>query len=162
MSAPKSAYAQALVEAKRVGASRCSDAATMATYCESALQIMVGAASPQLVWEGAQKKGDIRPALPAFLQVCLALASGDLPADSEIAWAALPLPIVVDRTTARGTVHARFEDGTEVLTDDEVVGGPYIRKRIESPRAELAWTPGEAAQQAVILLAARNVAERLS
>lgn len=57
MSAPRSAYKQALAEAKRLGASRCSDAAVMAVYCEGALQIIVGAASPQLVWEGAQKSG---------------------------------------------------------------------------------------------------------
>lgn len=50
-------YAEALAECERVGASRCSDAAIMAGFCAASLQILVGAASPKLVWEGAQKSG---------------------------------------------------------------------------------------------------------
>lgn len=29
----------------------------MAAYCETSLQLVVGAVSPRLVWEGAQKYG---------------------------------------------------------------------------------------------------------
>jgi len=50
-------YKQTLAEASKVGPANATDAGVMAMYCDGALQIMVGAASPQLVWEGAQKKG---------------------------------------------------------------------------------------------------------
>ncbi len=49
-------YEQALKEARSRGAVQQSDAALMAGYCDQALQLVVGAASPKLVWEGAQKK----------------------------------------------------------------------------------------------------------
>jgi hypothetical protein len=35
----------------------CSDAAVMASFCEGVLQLVAGAVSPKLVWEGAQKRG---------------------------------------------------------------------------------------------------------
>ena len=50
-------YDDALAELKTRGASRASDAAIMAGFCDSALQITVGAVSPRLVWEGAQSRG---------------------------------------------------------------------------------------------------------
>lgn len=50
-------YASALERARVVGASRCDDRAFMALYCDTILRTMVGAASPQLVWEGAQRAG---------------------------------------------------------------------------------------------------------
>lgn len=50
-------YEQALAEAKTRGTSKCSDAAAMAQFCDANIQILIGAVSPQLVWEGAQKKG---------------------------------------------------------------------------------------------------------
>lgn len=50
-------YEQALAEAKTRGTSKCSDAAVMAQFCQANIHILVGAVSPQLVWEGAQKKG---------------------------------------------------------------------------------------------------------
>lgn len=50
-------FDEALKESKSVGASRCSDAAAMASFCEHTLQLLVGAVSPQLVWEGAMKQG---------------------------------------------------------------------------------------------------------
>jgi len=53
----KNSYRAALAAAKKVGPARATDAGVMALFCESALQILVGAASPQLVWEGAQKSG---------------------------------------------------------------------------------------------------------
>lgn len=50
-------YEQALMEAERTGLAHCGDAAAMAAYCETSLQLVVGAVSPRLVWEGAQKYG---------------------------------------------------------------------------------------------------------
>lgn len=53
----KNTYQAALAAAKKVGAANATDAGIMALFCESPLQMLVGAASPQLVWEGAQKQG---------------------------------------------------------------------------------------------------------
>ncbi|MEW9530663.1 hypothetical protein [Microbispora sp. NPDC049125] len=50
-------YAQELAKARKVGAKHASDAGLMAMFCADTLQLLVGAASPQLVWEGAQAKG---------------------------------------------------------------------------------------------------------
>jgi hypothetical protein len=50
-------YQAALDEEKRLGPARCSDAAVMAGFCENTAQILVGAVSPVLVWQGAQLKG---------------------------------------------------------------------------------------------------------
>lgn len=50
-------WEQALDEAKTIGVRRCSNPALMAAFCDGSLQLAVGAVSPQLVWEGAQKKG---------------------------------------------------------------------------------------------------------
>ncbi|MEV7684047.1 hypothetical protein AB0O64_36760 [Streptomyces sp. NPDC088341] len=50
-------YAQALAEAEQHSVSKCSDPALMASLCDGPLQTLVGAVAPQLVWEGAQKKG---------------------------------------------------------------------------------------------------------
>jgi hypothetical protein len=50
-------YKAALAEAAKTGADHASDAALMALFCKGPLQTLVGAVSPQLVWEGAQKKG---------------------------------------------------------------------------------------------------------
>lgn len=50
-------YQAALADANKVGAAHATDAGVMALYCATSLQILVGAASPQLVWEGAQKTG---------------------------------------------------------------------------------------------------------
>lgn len=50
-------YEQALAEAKAKGVGRCSDAAAMAQFIEANAHTVIGAVSPQLVWEGAQRKG---------------------------------------------------------------------------------------------------------
>lgn len=50
-------YEQALIVANRVGSANANDASLMAQFCANVLQQLVGAASPQLVWEGAQSKG---------------------------------------------------------------------------------------------------------
>jgi hypothetical protein len=51
------AYQEALRRAKTQGLGQCDDAAVMASFCQSTLQLLVGAVSPQLVWQGAQAKG---------------------------------------------------------------------------------------------------------
>jgi hypothetical protein len=50
-------YQAELAAANKVGAARATDAGVMAQYCATSLQTMVGAASPEMVWEGAQKQG---------------------------------------------------------------------------------------------------------
>lgn len=50
-------FEEALAEAKRVGLSRCSDAAAMAAFCDEGIQHVAGAVSGKLVWQGAMKKG---------------------------------------------------------------------------------------------------------
>jgi hypothetical protein len=72
-------YQEELRAAKRAGASKASDAGAMALYCESALMHVVGAASPQLVWEGAQKSGMTTAQL-------IALAVKDPNAVHELMW----------------------------------------------------------------------------
>lgn len=52
-----SAYTDALAAANQVGSANATDAGVMAQFCDSALQHLVGAASPELVWDGAQAKG---------------------------------------------------------------------------------------------------------
>lgn len=49
-------YAAALEAGHRVGARRADDAALMALFCDGPLQRLVGAVSPQLVWDGAHAK----------------------------------------------------------------------------------------------------------
>lgn len=50
-------YSEALTECAKDGISPASDPAAMAAFCRDSIQILVGAASPQLVWEGAMAKG---------------------------------------------------------------------------------------------------------
>ncbi|MFE7965214.1 hypothetical protein ACFU0X_19650 [Streptomyces cellulosae] len=49
-------YDAALNAGRKTGDSRADDAARMALFCDGPLQTLVGAVSPQLVWEGAQAK----------------------------------------------------------------------------------------------------------
>jgi hypothetical protein len=49
-------YDHELAAANKAGAANATDAGVMAQFCATSLQILVGAASPRLVWEGAQKK----------------------------------------------------------------------------------------------------------
>lgn len=50
-------YREAIQNGKRLGAANCSDAEAMALFLESSIQMLCGAVSPRLVWEGAQKRG---------------------------------------------------------------------------------------------------------
>jgi hypothetical protein len=52
-----STYEQELAAACHVGSAHATDPGLMAQFCSSALQTLVGAVSPRLVWEGAQGKG---------------------------------------------------------------------------------------------------------
>lgn len=72
-------YKKALAAARRNRSANLSDDAAMALYCDSALQAMVGAASPELVWVGAQKKGMTTPEL-------MTLAKNDPAAVHELMW----------------------------------------------------------------------------
>jgi len=66
-------YNQALSEAKgNIG--HCSDAAEMAAFCDGPLQTLVGAVSPKLVWEGAQKSGVTTRELAALCRNALAVS----------------------------------------------------------------------------------------
>jgi len=50
-------YEAALAHANDVGAANAPDPGAMALFCDTVLQQLVGAAAPNLVWEGAQAKG---------------------------------------------------------------------------------------------------------
>jgi len=50
-------YAEALAVLDEVGPANATDAQNMAGFCEDVMQLTVGAFSPRLVWEGAQKAG---------------------------------------------------------------------------------------------------------
>ncbi|WP_055477560.1 hypothetical protein [Sphaerimonospora mesophila] len=50
-------YEKTLAQARKVGNANADDAEAMALYCADIMQFIVGAASPKLVWEGAQRRG---------------------------------------------------------------------------------------------------------
>jgi hypothetical protein len=50
-------FAAALQREADVGAGRCDDAAAMAGFLDGCAQILLGAVSPRLLWEGAQHVG---------------------------------------------------------------------------------------------------------
>ena len=50
-------YERALRRGKRHGAVRCDDSALMALVLDSTAQLLCGAVSSRLVWDGAQKVG---------------------------------------------------------------------------------------------------------
>jgi hypothetical protein len=54
---PVDSYQAELAAANRIGSARATDAGVMAQFCATSLQLIVGAASPELVWIGAQKAG---------------------------------------------------------------------------------------------------------
>ncbi len=72
-------WEQALAEAKDRSISGASDPGLMAALCDGTLQTIVGAVSPRLVWEGAQKRGLTTTQLAA-------LAYGDPIAVSDLQW----------------------------------------------------------------------------
>lgn len=50
-------FAAALIAGRKAGHAHATDPQAMAMFCEDIMQIMIGAYSPRLVWEGAQKAG---------------------------------------------------------------------------------------------------------
>lgn len=60
-------YAEALEEAREVGVSRCSDPALMAQFLDANAQLLIGAVSAELMWDGAQKTGLTTRALVALI-----------------------------------------------------------------------------------------------
>lgn len=60
-------YQEALAEARKVGVRRCSDPARMAQFLDANALILIGAVSPELMWDGAQKTGLTTKALVALI-----------------------------------------------------------------------------------------------
>lgn len=50
-------FAAALRSGAKVGMSHATDAEVMAGFCNDTIQLLVGAVSGRLVWEGAQARG---------------------------------------------------------------------------------------------------------
>ena len=57
LAAADATYEEALAAGRRNGASHATDAQLMAMFCDTSLQTLCGAVSPQLVWNGARKNG---------------------------------------------------------------------------------------------------------
>lgn len=74
------AFAAALIAGNKVGPANATDAQSMAMFCEDVMQFMVGAFSPRLVWEGAQKAG------MTALELHNLCASKDLRAIDDLQW----------------------------------------------------------------------------
>jgi hypothetical protein len=51
------AFAAALQREAEQGAARCDDAAAMAGFLDGCAQLLLGAVSPRMMWEGAQHTG---------------------------------------------------------------------------------------------------------
>jgi hypothetical protein len=49
-------YYDALAAGRKVGARNATDVQFMAMFCDSSAQILCGAVSPKLIWEGAMGK----------------------------------------------------------------------------------------------------------
>ncbi|MDX2800111.1 hypothetical protein [Streptomyces scabiei] len=74
-------YEAALAAGRAIGARRADDSALMALFCADPLQTLVGAVSPELVWEGAQAKRLTTRQLAE-------LAASDVMAVSNLQWEA--------------------------------------------------------------------------
>jgi hypothetical protein len=72
-------YEEALATARKTGTRHASDEVRMALYCDASVQIVVGAVSPKLMWEGAQKRGMTTKELSR-------LCTSDPIAASELMW----------------------------------------------------------------------------
>lgn len=75
------AYAQALASGRKTGASRCTDSEALAMLLEATAQILLGAVSPKLMWQGAMHRGLTQ------LQVA-AMIRDDPEAARNLMWAA--------------------------------------------------------------------------
>jgi hypothetical protein len=74
------AFATALIAYGKAGAANATDAQVMAGFCEDTMQLLVGAFSPRLVWEGAQKAG------MTALELHNLCAKNDLRALDDLQW----------------------------------------------------------------------------
>ncbi|MEU9405793.1 hypothetical protein AB0E08_08810 [Streptomyces sp. NPDC048281] len=74
-----SPYEKTLAAARKAGASHAGDAGVMALFCADTLQILLGALSPELVWEGAQRRGLSAAAL-------VSLCASDPQAVCDLQW----------------------------------------------------------------------------
>ena len=74
------AFATALIAGDKAGAVDSTDPQLMAAFCEDVMQILVGAFSPRLVWEGAQKAG------MTALELHNLCAKKDLDALDDLQW----------------------------------------------------------------------------
>jgi hypothetical protein len=52
-----SAYRQAIRDGERAGVSHATDPQVMAMFLDTTAQILLGAVSPELIWNGAQARG---------------------------------------------------------------------------------------------------------
>jgi hypothetical protein len=50
-------YAEALASGRKTGASRCTDQEATAMLLDGCAQILLGAVSPKLIWQGAMSRG---------------------------------------------------------------------------------------------------------
>ncbi|NUS82694.1 MAG: hypothetical protein HOY75_08070 [Streptomyces sp.] len=75
-------YQAALDAGHEIGARRADDNALMALFCAGPLQTLVGAVSPELVWDGAQAKNLTTRDLAT-------LANSDALAVSDLQWVTL-------------------------------------------------------------------------
>lgn len=72
-------YQAALTVGQNIGAAHADDNAVMALFCAGPLQHLVGAVSPELVWDGAQKQHLTTRQLAT-------LANSDVMAVSSLQW----------------------------------------------------------------------------
>lgn len=72
-------YTQALAATRSTGTMQLTDPQHMALFCDSSIQILLGAVSPQLIWEGAQKSG-------LTAQELTKLIHGDPDAARDLMW----------------------------------------------------------------------------
>lgn len=81
MAPPDELYDRELATARRMGAANATDVGLMALFCEHSLQMVVGAVSPRLVFNGAQDAGMTALELTR-------LASTDPGAVADLMWSA--------------------------------------------------------------------------
>ncbi len=119
-------YEAALAAGREVGASRADDNALMALFCEGPLQTLVGAVSPELVWDGAQRQGLTTRELGR-------LANTDMMAVSDLQWVddtpTAPLPaaaVEAMRSLDLKLTALRFRDAAARCSAASAAG--YIEK----------------------------------
>lgn len=72
-------YEKALAAGRKTGASKADDVQLMAMLLDSTARLLLGAVSPKLIFEGAQKKG-------MSSQELMKLVNDDPVAASELMW----------------------------------------------------------------------------